>query len=167
MNFGKRGVLGTVSLPGTGLSYQHRFAKFPTPGSAGPAQNATGQIPGNSGSSRVALVIGAAVIVLVVGGLASLRSPQGTGPAQVAAPVTPINQPPPIVQPANAAIPFVTKEVTAIQANVRAGPSMTGAVLQVLVRGDVVQVLQAENGWLRVARQDGAALGWVHNSVLK
>jgi SH3-like domain-containing protein len=121
----------------------------------------------------VALVIGVAVIALAIGGLAALQSPQGTSPTQIAASGTLIVQPgapQPIVQPVNSAtpaIPSVSKEVTAIQANVRAEPSMAGAVLQVLARGEIVQVTQSENGWLRVARQDGAALGWVHNSVLK
>jgi hypothetical protein len=34
LNLGKRGVKGTLSLPGTGLSYQHRFGRPPGPSSA-------------------------------------------------------------------------------------------------------------------------------------
>jgi hypothetical protein len=30
-----------------------------------------------------------------------------------------------------------------------------------------VQVLQSENGWIRVAGEDGELLGWVHGSLLK
>src|SRR5580700_7890963 len=33
LNLGKRGVKGTVSLPGTGLSYQHRFEQSGSAGS--------------------------------------------------------------------------------------------------------------------------------------
>jgi hypothetical protein len=154
VNFGKRGVTGTASLRGTGLSYRHRFVKRRS-----------------SGGFGAALVVG--VAVLVIGGLASRQSPQGITATHIATTGTSINQPaspPPVVQTASAAtaaLPLVTKEITAIQANVRAEPSMSGAVLQVLMRGDVVRVLQADGGWLRVARQDGSALGWVHNSVLK
>ena len=54
-----------------------------------------------------------------------------------------------------------------MQANVRAAPSMSGPVLRTLLKGQVVQVLQTENGWTQVAEQDGEAIGWMHNSVLK
>ena len=41
MNFGKRGVTGTVSLPGTGLSYQHRFSKPSAPAAIQPPTGTT------------------------------------------------------------------------------------------------------------------------------
>jgi SH3-like domain-containing protein len=44
---------------------------------------------------------------------------------------------------------------------------MSGAVLRILPKGTPVQVLQSENGWLRVGERDGAAIGWVYGSLLK
>ena len=41
VNLGKRGVTGTVSIPGTGLSYQHRFTSLPTKHKSGQANPAT------------------------------------------------------------------------------------------------------------------------------
>jgi uncharacterized protein YgiM (DUF1202 family) len=60
------------------------------------------------------------------------------------------------------------RTVTAAQmANVRALPSMSGAVLRVLQKGTSVQVLESENVWLHVGERDDAAIGWVHGSLLK
>jgi SH3-like domain-containing protein len=64
-----------------------------------------------------------------------------------------------------AAVP--TRQIAAIQANVRLVPSMRGGVVRTLTKGTVVQVLQSENGWIRVAGENGEALGWVHGSLLK
>jgi SH3-like domain-containing protein len=65
------------------------------------------------------------------------------------------------------AIPIPTRQVTTIQANVRSAPSTSGPVVRTFVRGQVVQALQTEDGWTRVAEQDGEPIGWMHNSVLK
>jgi SH3-like domain-containing protein len=64
-----------------------------------------------------------------------------------------------------AAVP--TKQITAIQANVRLAPSMSGSVVRTLTKGVVVHVLQSESGWIRVADENGEPLGWVHGSLLK
>jgi SH3-like domain-containing protein len=50
---------------------------------------------------------------------------------------------------------------------VRSAPSMAGPMVRTFIRGQVVQALQTENGWTRVAEQDGEPIGWMHNSVLK
>jgi hypothetical protein len=51
-------------------------------------------------------------------------------------------------------------------ANVRAEPSLSGAVLRTVPRGTTLQVVQSENGWLRVTARDGEPLGWVHSSLV-
>jgi Protein of unknown function (DUF4236)/Bacterial SH3 domain len=174
LNLGKKGVMGTVSLPGTGLSYQHRF-KNPPPGQKTPA-TLLGAVPPSGRTFPVgACVIGAAVVC----GYLALRSPTSPSPPSVPAPIVQA------VVPATSAAPdgqqtlvpqaaargqdfsFQTRQVTTIQANVRAAPSMSGPVLRTLLKGQVVQALQTENGWTRVAEQDRVAIGWMHNSVLK
>ena len=61
------------------------------------------------------------------------------------------------------AVATETRQVTTIQANVRAVPSMSGPVARTFTRGQVVQVLPTENGWTRVAERDGVSIGWMHN----
>jgi hypothetical protein len=74
VNLGKRGVTGTVSIPGTGLSYQHRFVRLPTghkSGKANPAAASATHSPTTGGgravSGRTYLVI---AILLGLGFLA-------------------------------------------------------------------------------------------------
>ena len=78
MNFGQRGVTGTVSLPGTGLSYQHRFGSLLPPTNAQPpvatplASQPKAPISGKA-IATVAVCVG--VAALFVGGLLSSRAP--------------------------------------------------------------------------------------------
>ena len=173
LNLGKRGVTSTVSLPGTGLSYQHRYHNLlpvqpPPPVPATPA--------GRRAISVRACVVGA----VVLGGYLALRSSTPSSPSPVpmasvtapvgvatasAAPVRPQAVVPQAVTVLSPPIPI--RQVMTIQANVRAAPSMSGLVVRTLMHGQMVQALQTENGWTRVAEQDGEPIGWMHNSVLK
>jgi hypothetical protein len=83
VNLGKRGVTGSVSVPGTGLSYQHRFSRLATGSSprqvSAPSLVAQPNTAGSGGwttSPRTYFVV---AIVLVVGYLA-LRTPTSTSP---------------------------------------------------------------------------------------
>jgi uncharacterized protein YgiM (DUF1202 family) len=186
LNLGKRGVTSTVSLPGTGLSYQHRFRSASTPQHA---QALTSTTPALTSGRKISMPAYVAVVAFVLGGgYLAVHSPAPSGQAEsketsVASPVVPVasaavvktaspeviapNAPLQIVAPVGPSPPLPTRQITAIQANVRAAPSMSGAVLRTLLKGQVVQVLQVENGWMRVAEHDGEPLGWVHSSVLR
>lgn len=178
VNLGTRGVTGTVSLPGTGLSYRHRFGG---PANQSVAQ-ATGGTPAPPPGTPVAagsapVIIGAVVAVVLVGGLISMLTPASVPSQMASGPASPTTQPTPsaiidlkpdlltpaVARPANAA----TREVTAIQANVRSEPAMSGAILRTLPKGALVQVWQSENGWFRIGDRDGVTSGWVHGSVLR
>lgn len=178
LNLGKRGVTSTVSLPGTGLSYQHRYKSPP------PAQQTQPLLPVTPTSGRTISIRACVVGAIVVGGYLALRSPTPspsfTPVTTVAAPVVPAMLATAIAAPVGSqttvpqtvmargpAISIPTRQVQTIQANVRSAPSMSGPVVRTLMRGQMVQALQTENGWTRVAEQGGEPIGWMHNSVLK
>jgi hypothetical protein len=181
MNFGKRGTTGTVSVPGTGLSYQHRFSKPPNSPAVPPTQTARSGIP---------LAVCFIVAVMLVGGYLGSRAPSFTPTSPVEqsasaptaipnlqlepAPVSALSSKAPSdsiragssdARPVN--VMPVKEAVTTTVANVRAAPSMSGAIVRTLPKGTSVQVLQADNGWLQVGQRDGEALGWVRASLLK
>src|SRR5436305_1708901 len=54
LNFGKRGVTNTVSLPGTGLSYQHRFL---SPASSSRTVLPQGRVRGHSVKLWIVLAV--------------------------------------------------------------------------------------------------------------
>jgi hypothetical protein len=178
LNLGKRGVTSTVSLPGTGLSYQHRYKNPP------PIQQTRPLLPAAPTSGRRISFRACAVGAVVVGGYLVLRSPTPSPPltpvttvtapavpavlaTAIAAPVSSQTAVPQTVMARGPAISIRTRRVTTIQANVRSTPSMSGPVVRTFMRGQVVKALQTENGWTRVAEQDGEPIGWMHNSVLK
>jgi uncharacterized protein DUF4236/SH3 domain-containing protein len=196
LNVGKRGVLGTFSLPGTGLSYQHRFGRAPGPGPYAPQDQRQPAVPPNGtrpGNSIRPFAYLAIALLLFSGYIASrlpsrepvrtdqARSASVSGgshdtaapPAASTAGIAPngnIAQRPagPDTTTSEVGRPEVKKTITATQAvNVRALPSMSGAVVRVLPKGAAVQVLEAQNGWLRVGESDGTSLGWVHHWLLK
>ena len=81
INVGNRGVKGTVSIPGTGLSYQHRFLSLPTgpkPGQANAAPVTPSNSPAPSGGRAflgcTILIIG---ILLAAGYLAWSGTDEG------------------------------------------------------------------------------------------
>ena len=171
LNLGKRGATSTVSLPGTGLSYQHRY-KSPLPGQQTPPVPPATRVSGMTTLVRTC-VVGA----VVAGGYLALRSP--TPSALPSIPMAAVTTPlvPTVVATASAALvrpqvvvplavpqaaveraPLIpTRQITTIQANVRASPSMSGPVVKTLMRDHVVQALQTENGWTRVAEPACAA----------
>jgi Protein of unknown function (DUF4236)/Bacterial SH3 domain len=178
LNLGKRGVTSTVSLPGTGLSYQHLYKNPP------PVHQTQPLLPATPTSGRTISIRACVVGAVVVGGYLALRSPTPSPPltsvatatapvvpavltTAIAAPVGSQTAVPQIVMARDPAISISTRQVTTIQANVRSAPSMAGPVVRTFIRGQVVQALQTENGWTRVAEQDGEPIGWMHNSVLK
>jgi hypothetical protein len=179
LNLGKRGVTSTVSLPGTGLSYQHRYKSPSSVPQTRPV------LPATPASGRTIAIRACMVGAVLVGGYLALHSPTPSSPqltpvAAVTAPpvptvvataaAAPVASPtvvPETVTARDPAISTSTRQVTTIEANVRAAPSMSGAVVRTFVRGQVVQVLETKNGWTRVAGQDGEPIGWMHNSVLK
>jgi hypothetical protein len=191
LNLGKRGVKGTLSLPGTGLSYQHRFGR--QPGSSSATQQVQSQPtvpPALTGVGRAIRPIAYLVIAAVLsGGYVASRHETPTeqansgsvssGSRATAAPTATTTAGAPngsLAQrptgPDAAAAEVGRGEaknmVTATRAaNVRAAPSMSGAVLRILPKGIPVQVLQSENGWLRVGERDGVEIGWVYGSLLK
>jgi hypothetical protein len=183
LNVGKRGSTSTLSLPGTGLSYQHRFkSRAPTRSSQSPLPTTPTSV--RSFSLRVS-VIGA--VVVVVGGYLALRTPAPSSPpamrvASLAVPVAPavVTMPsagadgpqsmafvPQAVAAPAPAVVIQTRRVKTTQANVRSAPSISGSVVRTFMRGQIVQVLQTENAWTRVAEHDGVPIGWMHNSVLE
>jgi hypothetical protein len=175
LNLGKRGVTSTVSLPGTGLSYQHRYNNPP------PVQQTQPLLPATPASGPTISICACVVGAVVVGGYLALRSPTPSSPpltpvATVTAPFVPVvgaaavdshTVVPQTVMVRGPAISIPTRQVTTIQANVRSAPSMSVPVVRTFMRGHVVQALQTENGWTRVAELDGEPIGWMHNSVLK
>jgi Protein of unknown function (DUF4236)/Bacterial SH3 domain len=178
LNLGKRGVTSTVSLPGTGLSYQHRYRNQP------PILQTRPLLPAASTSGRTISFRAFAVGAVVVGGYLVLRSPTSSPPltpvttvtapvvpavlaTAIAVPVSSQTAVPQTVMARGPAITIPTRRFITIQANVRSAPSMSEPVVRTFMRGQVVQALQTENGWTRVAEQDGEPIGWMHNSVLK
>jgi Protein of unknown function (DUF4236)/Bacterial SH3 domain len=156
LNLGKRGATSTVSLPGTGLSYRHQHKNPPL---VQPPVLPARPAPGRTIAVRAGLFA-----VLVIGGYLALRSPTPTEPSTSAVPVA-VNGPIPLAVASPVVI--LTRKVTTLQATVRGSPSMSGSVVRPLMQNQVVQVLQIENGWTRVALPDGEPIGWMHNSVLK
>lgn len=160
LNVGKRGTTSTFSLPGTGLSYQHRHK---TPSSAQPPT-----VPAGPVSGRTVAVRACAFAVVIVGGYLALRSltPETSSPT-VPMPTSPTV--PAASEPIPSTNPVVShaRQVSTIRANVRASPSISGSVVRTFMLGQAVQVLQIENGWTRVALPDGVQIGWMHISVLK
>jgi uncharacterized protein YgiM (DUF1202 family) len=55
---------------------------------------------------------------------------------------------------------------TATWVNVRAGPAITTAVLQILKPGQAVEVGDPSDGWW-VVQRDGRRVGYVANAVLR
>lgn len=181
LNLAKKGVTSTVSLRGTGLSYQHRFKTLPA------AQPSQPMLPPAPAGGRSISLRACVVSAVVVAGYLAFRSlAPSPAPAipetSVAAPVVPAvvkmaspaaggSQSATIVPEAEAAavsaFAIQTRHVVTIQANVRAAPSMSGQVIRTFMQNQEVQVLQTENGWSRIAGQDGVSIGWMSNSVLK
>ncbi len=179
LNLGRQGVTSTVSLPGTGLSYQHRFKNSP------PAQQTQMLLPAAPTRGRTISIRACVVGAVVVVGYLALRPPTASSPppipiAAVTAPVLPavvatasaaVVRPqtiaPPTVITHSPIVPIPTRQVVTAQANVRAAPSMSGTVVRTFLKGQVIQALQTENGWTRIAEQNGEPIGWMHNSVLK
>jgi hypothetical protein len=190
LNLGKRGVKETLSLPGTGLSYQHSFGR--PPGSSSATQQVQSQPtvpPALTGVGRairpIAYLVTAAVLF---GGYVASRHETPTeqansgsvssGSRATAAPTATTTAGAPNGSLAQRPTgPDAAAEVgrgeaknmvTATRAaNVRAAPPMSGAVLRILPKGIPVQVLQSENGWLRFGERDGVEIGWVYGSLLK
>jgi len=258
LNFGKRGTTGTVSVPGTGLSYQHRFGRLskgsgatqaspPVPPTAPNPSNRFGRLttgapatqtrtpvpttgpnpssqlgrlligsptaqaspsfapaapnPSSRRGPPVFLAAGVGLVVAIVAGYLALRAPDrepdsvggmtssvGAATHSADTPKTPPATAPPVITSAAAgqgsasvvpntpdsgpiragSVVNATRTVTVTQtANVRAEPSMSGAVLRTVPQGTTLQVLQSENGWLYVTVHDGEPIGWVHSSLLK
>jgi hypothetical protein len=179
LNLGKRGVTSTISLRGTGLSYQHRYKNPP------PMRQAPPLLPATPTSGRTISVRIFVLSAVVVGGYLALRSPTPSQPSLTPGAAVTLPFAPTVVTTASAApvrsqtvipqtvvalgpaISIQTRQVTTLQANVRAVPSMSGPVLRTFARGQLLQALETKNGWTRVAGQDGEPIGWMHNSVLK
>lgn len=174
LNLGKRGVTSTISLPGTGLSYQHRYK-------AAQSIHLTQQpVPSLTPPSGWTTLIRTCVVgILLLGGYLAFRSITPLAPPPVptatSAPtpkqdLTTLQYVRPLVDEQTGTVrsPSIQeRQITTVQANVRITPSMSGAVVRTLMRGQKVQALTTENGWTRVAEQDGEPIGWMHNSVLK
>lgn len=179
LNLGSRGVTSTVSLPGTGLSYQHRFSNR---AAAQQTQTAPSASPTTGRGSIKGICV---LVVLLVGGYLALHSQASISNSERIDPTVAASIASDVVLAANAAtvnprmvIPETvtihdqndssrTRQVTTIQANVRSAPSLTGVVVQTLTQGQTLLALQTQNGWTQVAERDGQPIGWMHNSVLK
>ena len=151
LNLGKRGSTSTVSLQGTGLSYRHRHLQPPI-------------LPPVHAPGRTLAIRTGVFAVAVMGGYLALRSPTPSAPPSLAVPAGSSG---PIPSAVASPVVIPTRRVSTLQANVRGLPSMSGPVVGTLMQGQVVQALQIENGWTRVALPDGEPVGWMHNSVLK
>jgi hypothetical protein len=178
LNIGKRGVTSTSSIPGTGLSYQHRWRRRAASSS--------------SGSKSGGPILG---LLLLIGiGYAILRTPSqpntpnvATLPAHIsqavtggptagltlvesaiAAPISQVATARPHAADISESAGPLTRQMTVVQAaNVRSEPTISGAVLRTISKGAVVQVVNAQRGWWQIVTPDGQPIGWVHSSLLR
>ena len=132
LNLGPRGARGTVGIPGTGLSYSTMLG--------GRRKRGAGEaLPG--AAARGAGGLGC---LLLLGGLIALAALGRCA----AAPDAPVPETP--IAPARGAA-TETAYVTASRLNCRAEPTMDGAVVRTLARGDAVQVGERSGVWARIA----------------
>ena len=188
VNMSKRGTKTTYSLPGTGISYQtqtkrHQAAKSP-PLAAAPVVQGPRTQPQRSPFKTYAAVGAAAVIgYLVLRPVAPSQQPVMVTQRSLSAPAAETSAAqslPALITPAMAAPatghgalppraerPAARAAVTTTGANVRSMPSMSGAIVKVLVVGTPVQIVTTEGNWNRILDAGGEALGWVHGSTLR
>ena len=141
LNFSKRGVRGTVGLPGTGLSYSENLSALARGETA-----ASPQSPLKSGSGGGVMLAVIAVVVMVIGGSLS-RSP--TAPTE----------------PAENAVPLISTTtatavtITGSRLNCRTEANASGRVVRQLEKGELVTVLSRQPGWLKI--QSPLSVCWV------
>ena len=133
LNFGKRGIRTTVGIPGTGISYSEMLTRNEAGNGSPPAAPA-----GRSFGWGTVLFIVLAVVFLtrVLGGPGADTGSGASGASTSA-------QPAPLVVP--------TAMVTAKVLKCRAEPSTQGRVVARLRNGTLVDTLEHQPGWVRVA----------------
>ena len=152
INIGKRGVRGTVSLPGSGLSYSDMIVKR-GPGQERVTPQAIGSDASDSSSSgRRNLLIVAVVVVAVIAALlfaAGLMSARQSTPLPSQRPITapsaalPISAPAPLREEAGSA--HVTTD-----ANCRANPNSRAKVVVTLSGDEELTIVARQSGWVRI-----------------
>ena len=189
VNMSKRGTKTTYSLPGTGISYQTQTKRQQASKSPPPVAVPVVQAPHRQPQQkpfRVYAAVGAAAVLtyLVLRPAAPSQQPSVATQRYVLAPAavtsTAQSSSPPLIASAMAAPatghgalppraerPAARAAVTTTGANVRSMPSMSGAIVKVLVVGTPVQIVTTEGNWNRILDAGGEALGWVHGSTLR
>ncbi len=195
MGWRYRRTLTTIGLPGSGISYSRRTgegsALLPGMLIAGLLALVIAAIRGSRPARAALIVIGIGLVALWLDNSRRSNTIATTAPMQWAAKSPPVplalplsTQLPPtssistglmqeaIASPASAAVAAPSAEnlvVTTTGANVRAAPSLSAKVLRQLSAGRELSVVRAEGSWAIVRDQNasGAALGWVHRSLLK
>ena len=172
LNLGTRGARATLGIPGTGISYSTALGAGEKPRPAAQLAEAASEAKPEAGSG-----LGCVMVLVVLGGilLAALFSGGGSpGPGNTATPPPSAYAPAPVPSPAPVPVPAPTPPAAVAPpvvtlthgANVRAAPSGTAPVLRTAPAGQRFQLLREEGGWLNLAGPDGAAIGWVHQSLV-
>lgn len=141
LNFSKRGVRGTVGLPGSGLSYSENLSVLARGEAAGTSQSSSKS--GFGGCVMLAVIVGA---VVVVGGSLS-RSP--TAPSEHSENAMPLIS--------TTTATAVT--ITATRLNCRSEANAFGRVVRQLEKGELVTVLFRQPGWVKI--QSPLNICWV------
>jgi hypothetical protein len=139
LNFGKRGIRTSVGIPGTGISYSEMLTRNEAGNGSPPAAPA-----GRSFGWGTVLFIVLAVVFLtrVLGGPGADTGSGASGASTSA-------EPAPLVVP--------TATVTAKVLKCRTEPSAQGRVAARLHKGTLVDTLEHQADWVRVAEHGGGS----------
>lgn len=158
INIGKRGLRGTVGLPGTGLSYSDFLTK---PGQVGePFVSLQDQPPAtanSNGNFKGPAIVGVGLLGVLLGmNLTGARSPAPDPNVSASGTVQPEARAS-ILEPE-------TRTIAVTSANCRTGPGKSNEVVAKLRRGMHVQVKEDQAGWTRVETSD--LVCWVNRSLM-
>ena len=181
-NVNRRGSKTTISLPGTGLSYQTKRTSARS--SSKPqitirSVSPTGSPPASqvSRSLRVYAFVGVVALLTY-----TVLKPKDVAPMNVASVaggassrVTSSPSAPELISSAVAAPVSLTtgqttgsvrRAVTTTGANLRTQPSRTAPVVRVLDKGVELTIFESSGEWSHVSAESTKPLGWIHNSII-
>lgn len=190
LSVGKRGVRGTVGIPGSGLSYTHNFSAGASQTPPRQTQYDLSSHPAQEPRPKTGLwiallvAVGVGLIALMNGGSSPPSPPTVHTPSVSIPTYAPTQTVQQTIQQQRTAAPPVTapapdlsqlridldppaRFVTTNQgANVRSAPSMQSTVLRTVVKDTRLQVHATEGNWMRISPAGEDPMGWIHRSLL-
>lgn len=128
LNLGKRGLRGTVGLPGTGMSYSTQLGSFASARANNP------YVEGVQRPFKVVWLLPLGVLIVMMVGMCSTRN------LSTAAPVTGVPK----------AAPISLRIVVATKLNCRATASEAAPVVRTLQQNQLVEVGATAGAWIKI-----------------